>query len=225
MPPIKVALIGLSASATGVGWAAVAHLPYLRKSTKYQIVALCNSSIAAAQAAIKAYDLSPTTKAYGSPADLAADPGVDLVVSSVRVDHHAETLLPAVKAGKAVFCEWPLGSSLTQAEDMAREAREKGVRTLVGLQGRVAPVVVLVKEVVESGKIGKVLSSTAVGAGDGFIGHLPTPANVEYMGRREVGGNFGTILFGHSKFIIFFLIWFLALASPFELVQCLAPSL
>lgn len=73
MPPIRVGIIGLSAGAK-TSWASTAHLPYLQTSRgKYAIVALCNSSVSAAQSAIKAYGLPDSTKAYGDPKDLASD--------------------------------------------------------------------------------------------------------------------------------------------------------
>ena len=70
--PIRVGFIGLNAGypngiRTGVNWAANAHLPYLKWSSKYEIVALQNSSVARAEEAIKHYELPVTTKAYGTP--------------------------------------------------------------------------------------------------------------------------------------------------------------
>jgi hypothetical protein len=71
MPPIRVGLIGLSGASPekyeGTSWTAMAHLPYLRASPDYKIVALLNSSVESAQAAIKKYDLPGETKAYGDP--------------------------------------------------------------------------------------------------------------------------------------------------------------
>lgn len=69
---IRVGLIGLNAphttTPTGTNWAADAHLPYLQKSTGYEIVALQNSSAERASKAIKAYGLDPAkVKAYGTP--------------------------------------------------------------------------------------------------------------------------------------------------------------
>ena len=72
MAPLRIGMIGLSASAT-TSWAANAHLPYLKATQKYAITALCNSSVAAAKSAIKAFDLPAGTKAYGNPNDLADD--------------------------------------------------------------------------------------------------------------------------------------------------------
>ena len=159
MSLIRVGFIGLSASGS---WAAGSHYPYLKDSTKFRIVALCNSSKEAAQAAKEKYNLPATTKTYDSPADLAADPDIDLVVCSVRVDKHYETLKPCVEAGKDCFVEWPLASNLQDAQELARLSKEKGCRTMVGLQARQSPVVKTVKNLVDSGKVGKVLSSTVV---------------------------------------------------------------
>lgn len=69
--PIRVGLIGLNApypgEATGTSWAAFAHVPYLKSSPKYEIVALQNSSVARAQEAIQHYGLPATTRPYGNP--------------------------------------------------------------------------------------------------------------------------------------------------------------
>ena len=76
MSPIRVGMIGLSARAK-TSWASNAHLPYLQASNgKYVITALCNSSVSAAKSAIEAYHLSASTKAYGTPEELANDPEV-----------------------------------------------------------------------------------------------------------------------------------------------------
>lgn len=200
MAPIRTAIIGLSASAI-TSWAANAHLPYLLSPlgrSKYQIVALLNSSVPAAQAAISAFKLPPDTKAYGSPADLAADPDVDLVVCCVRVDLHYETIKPSIEAGKDVFVEWPLAQNTKVAGELAQLVQEKGGRSMIGLQGRLAPPVVKIKELIGSGRIGKVLSVEARAFG-GTNDAVSVPRGLEYFLRKEVGGNIYTILFAHCK--------------------------
>lgn len=119
------------------------------------------------------------------------------MICSVRVDRHLETISPSLKAGKDVYVEWPLGKSLSEAEQLLKLKNEAGVKkAVVGLQARQAPIVKKVKQLVDSGKIGKVLSSTWAGyAGNGGES---TPQAVEYIGRREVGGNLVTIHFGHA---------------------------
>ena len=61
--PIKVGIIGLSHP---IGFGAVAHLPYLKQSSKYKIVAVANSSVESAQKAIENYGLPKDTKSYGN---------------------------------------------------------------------------------------------------------------------------------------------------------------
>jgi predicted dehydrogenase len=198
---IRLALIGLSASAT-TAWASRAHLPYLlseRGRAKYEIVALLNSSEAAARAAIAAYNLpAETTRAYGDPAELAADKDVDLVVCTTRVDKHFETVVESVRAGKDAFVEWPLGTGGEQARELARVAREKGVTTVVGAQGLRAPVAVKVREVLEAGRIGKVVSSE-VRAFGGSVEAGSFPEGLAYFAERKVGGNVYTIGFAHRE--------------------------
>jgi predicted dehydrogenase len=75
MSPIRVGLIGLSGAPPdeyeGVSWTPNAHLPYLKASPDYEIVALLNSSVESAKAAIDRYELPPSTKAYMKPEGLS----------------------------------------------------------------------------------------------------------------------------------------------------------
>jgi predicted dehydrogenase len=199
--PIRIGIIGLG-KATGNMvpglWAGKAHLPYLLASPKYQVVAVCNSSIESAQATIEFHQLGTDVKPYGSPEDIANDPEVDMIVLSVRVGMHYVLAKPVLIAGKDVFVEWPLGASTAEAEELTKLAESKGVKTIVGLQARASPIVVKIRELIQSGKIGKVLSSTVVGS---FVG-LPVgtwPAGAEYYLDINSGGNSFTIHFGHCN--------------------------
>ena len=193
MAPIRVGIIGLSATSS---WAVQAHLPYLQKSSKYEIVGVCNSSVKSSEAAIKAHNLSNTTKAYGSVADLSANPDVDLVVCAVRVDRHYECLKPAIAAGKDCFVEWPLASNLEQATELLQLADARGVKTIVGLQGQAGPLVKRVKElVVNEQAIGRVLSSS-INLATGIATDV-TYEGYEYLNDVELGGNMLVIPFGH----------------------------
>lgn len=200
MAPIRVAIVGLSASAK-VKWAGDAHLPYLispRGRSKYELVALCNSSKEAAEAAVKHFNLPASTKTYGSPVDLAADPDIDLVAVSTRVDVHYGTVKPSIEAGKAVFVEWPLAENFARARELTDLAKEHGVKTMVGVQGRVSPVPLKVQEVIESGALGKILSSD-VRTYQSLLPRAGLPESLTYFADRKVGGNNITIAFAHSK--------------------------
>ncbi|KAF2713024.1 putative oxidoreductase [Pleomassaria siparia CBS 279.74] len=193
--PLRTAFIGLSSS----GWASIAHLPALRSALggeKFSIMALLNSSVPAAGASIGHHNLPASTRAYGSPEDLAADPDIDLVICNTRVDKHFETILPSVKAGKNVYVEWPIASNTTDIDTLVAAARKSGSRVAVGLQNRWAPQVFKLEELLHGGKLGKVLSSdlrVIGGTDDREI--LVTKG--KYFAQREIGGNVIVINFGH----------------------------
>lgn len=196
MAPIRVAIIGLSASAT-TSWAAEGHLPYLllpRAKKHYEIVALLNSSVQAAEAARDHFGLPSSVRAHGDPAALAADERVDLVVCCTRVDTHAAVVRPSLEAGKAVFVEWPTASGYASALTLA--GLPGSARSVVGLQGRVCPPVLKLKDLIRSGRVGRVLSSEA----RVFANILRRDALSEglaYFADRSVGGSPLTITYGH----------------------------
>ncbi|KAF4340836.1 transcription co-repressor GAL80 [Fusarium beomiforme] len=198
MAPIRTAIVGLSSSAK-TSWASRTHLQYLTSPhgrSKYQIVALQNSSVEAAKNAISHYNLPPETKAYGTAEDLAADKDVELVVVATRVDVHHSSALPSAKAGKNLFVEWPLAQDAKHARELVDAAKESGVRTIVGLQGRFAPPIKKLREIVKEGRIGKVVSAELYAAG-GTNDREILPTSLEYFTQRAVGGNIFTIGLGH----------------------------
>jgi predicted dehydrogenase len=170
-------------------------LPYIEKSPLYNITALQNSSKASAEAAAKHYSLS-SVGTYDNPASIAQDPDVDIVAVSVNVPEHYDLTKPALEAGKDVFVEWPLARNAKDAEELAALARSKGVRTLVGLQARQNPAVIKAKEIVESGKLGKIIGTTLFGRGLMFA--ETSSQDVLYSVKVENGANLTTIPFGHA---------------------------
>src|SRR5207302_6925613 len=73
--------------------------------------------------------------------DMAARPAVDLLVVCVRVPGHHELVMAGLQAGKSVCCEWPLGKNLAEAQEMAALARQRSLKSIVGLQGRSDPTI------------------------------------------------------------------------------------
>src|SRR5207237_7246943 len=105
--------------------------------------------------------------------ELVIQPDIDVVVVTVKVPHHRELVSVALAAGKAVYCEWPVGRDLEDARAMATLAAKQGVRTVAGLQARQAPAIEFVQQLLRDGYVGEVLSTTLVGlsiTGD-VVGH------------------------------------------------------
>src|SRR5438876_10445032 len=186
---LGVGIIGVSPVR---GWAATAHIPALRALPNYEIRALSAHSAESAGAAGEVFGVSAV---FSDHEQLVTQPDIDVVAVTVKVPHHRELVSAALAAGKAVYCEWPLGRDLDDARAMAMLAAEQGVRTVVGLQARQAPAIEFVRELLGDEYVGEVLSTTMVG--------LSVPGDVvvrpnAYMLDETNGANVLTIAVGHS---------------------------
>lgn len=152
---LRVGIVG--ADAKGQGWAPLAHFPALRALPEFQIAALCTSREETARAAAERYGVP---RAYADYREMFASPDIDLVSCVVRAPNHHQVVMAALLAGKPVYCEWPLGVSTAQAEEMAALARAKGVPTAIGLQARCDPTLRYVRDLVAQGFVGDVLAVT-----------------------------------------------------------------
>src|SRR5256884_255306 len=174
------------------GWAATAHIPALRALPNYEIRALSARSAESARAAGEVFGVSAV---FSDHEQMVTQPDIDVVAVTVKVPHHRELVSAALAAGKAVYCEWPLGRDLDDARAMAALAAKQGVRTVVGLQARQAPAIEFVQELLRDGYVGEVLSTTMVG--------LSIPGDVigqpnAYMPDQANGANVLPIAVGHS---------------------------
>src|SRR3954452_3671314 len=190
---LGVGIIGVSPSR---GWAATAHIPALRALPSYEIRALSGSNAESAREAGEAFGIAA---AFSDHERLVALPDIDVVAVTVKVPHHRELVSAALAAGKAVYCEWPLGRDLEDARAMAALAAEQGVRTAVGVQARQAPAIEFVQELLSEGYVGEILSTTMVG--------LSVPGDVvgqpnAYMLDKANGANPLTVPAGHSLDIL-----------------------
>jgi predicted dehydrogenase len=174
------------------GWAAAAHIPALRALPNYEIRALSAHSSESARAAGEAFGVSAV---FSDHEQMVAQADVDVVAVTVKVPHHRELVSAALAAGKAVYCEWPLGRDLDDARAMAALAAKQGVRTVVGLQARQAPAIEFVQALLADGYVGEVLSTSMVGLS--VPGDVVVQANA-YMLDQANGANVVTIALGHS---------------------------
>lgn len=199
MAPIRICMIGLSASAKS-SWLVEGHLPYLlsaRGREKYSITALCNASLEAAEEAVQHFGLSSHTKTFDNPETVAFDSEIDLVVVDNRVDVHPAAI-PSLRAGKNVWIEWPLAENVDRAADLADVANNSGSRTVIGLQGRYSPVVQKIRQIIACGEIGRVVSSD-VRTLRSVFSPKGLPESLRYFTDIRLGANLITVVFGHGK--------------------------
>lgn len=88
-----------------------------------------------------------------------ADDAVDAVYISTTNEKHRPQALAAIAAGKHVLCEKPLAMTLSDATGMVRAAADKGVVFATNHHLRNAGSHLAIRELIQSGRIGKVLSA------------------------------------------------------------------
>src|SRR5437763_3849514 len=188
---IRVGIIGANPDR---GWAAEAHIPVLKSlSDDFEITALSTSRRESADAASRLFGVPV---AFDNHKDLVNRADVDVVAVTVKVPYHLELATAALDAGKAVYCEWPHGNGLKEAETLAALAKKKGVLAVAGLQARSAPSVAYVRDLIRQGYVGEVLSTTLLGSGMGW-GPTVEPFNV-YLNDKKNGATMLSIALGHA---------------------------
>ncbi len=186
---IRVGIIGANVSR---GWGSSAHVPALLALPDYELAAVCTAHRETAKEAAKAFG---ARLAFDDHREMVNHPDIDLVTVAVRVPFHHELTMDALRAGKHVFTEWPLGATLEEAREMADLARRQGVRTMVGLQGRCSPAYLRLKELIDEGFVGEVLSCHLSQFGAGGLERTPDRL---WSADRSAGVGTLTISFGHA---------------------------
>lgn len=181
MARIGVGIIGVQPDRS---WAAVAHIPALRAlADDYEIVALSTTRQESADAAAERYGVP---NAFDSAEKLVACTGVDLVAVTVKVPAHLDLVETAIKAGKHVYCEWPLGNGIAEARRMADLARSSGVTAVCGMQARFSPVLAYVRDLVKQGYVGDLLSATVIARVTGWGAFVEPPSAYTFDAHDQV---------------------------------------
>ncbi|MEQ1772964.1 MAG: Gfo/Idh/MocA family oxidoreductase [Burkholderiales bacterium] len=129
--------------------------------------------------------------AYTNYDDLLRNPDVTVVAIHTPNAQHAEQAIAAARAGKHVFCDKPMATSVADAERIVRECDKAGVKLSVNFHNRYMPCFIETRRIVDSGEIGKVMmvqleasagpaaaSVAASWRGDAALAGLGTSMNV-----------------------------------------------
>jgi predicted dehydrogenase len=114
---------------------------------------------------------------------------------------HAPIAIAAAKAGKIVFCEKPLATSMTEAEEMARTARS--LSNLVWFNYRRIPAVVLAKRIIDEGRLGEIFHYRALYLNQSGID--PSKATTWRYRHNEAGSGASGDLLSHCLEMAFYL--------------------
>jgi len=189
---IRVGIVGATVTRGGSGWGANAHVPALRALPEYELKAVCTAHADTAKASAEAFGAE---LAFDNFEAMLANPDIDLVVVCVRVPGHHVLVMQALEAGKNVFCEWPLGANLAEAQEMASLANASSLRTAVGLQAQSDPSLLYVRELIRDGYVGEVQAVNFVSTSQAVT---ERGAGRIWQGDRRNGANTLTIAGGHA---------------------------
>ena len=96
--------------------------------------------------------------AYGSYEELVADPYVDAIYVATPHPAHYDNVILALNAGKPVLCEKPFAVNAKQAQAMVDAATRNSVALMEAMWARFLPHYAKVREIVDSGVLGPILS-------------------------------------------------------------------
>jgi predicted dehydrogenase len=185
---IRVGIVGANSKAS---WAKVSHIPAINGLPGLVLAAVATRNEQSAREAAEAFGAE---RWFSDPFAMIDDDRTDIITVSVKVPEHRELVLAALEAGKAVYCEAPLGRTVAEAEEMAGEVGS--LHTAIGLQGRLNPAVRRAAQLLSSGKIGRPLNARIVSTNIGFSPELPS--SYDYFNKTSSGANLLTINGGHT---------------------------
>ncbi|HLV01169.1 MAG TPA: Gfo/Idh/MocA family oxidoreductase [Acidobacteriota bacterium] len=81
---------------------------------------------------------------------------IDVVDICTPGDSHRDIAVAAAAAGKIVFCEKPLANTLAEAEEMYKAVKKAGVLHMICHNYRKVPAVLLARQMIAEGKLGKI---------------------------------------------------------------------
>ena len=157
-----------------------------------ELTAVCTTRADSAEAARRAWG---ARLAFDDWRKMVASPEIEAVAVVVRVPSHYQPTKAALEAGKHVYCEWPLGRTTAEAVELTALAEARGLVTAIGLQARVNPAVMHLKELLEAGFVGEVMAVHVSLLRDGV---LTRPPHRTWQRDAELGANTLTIANGHT---------------------------
>jgi predicted dehydrogenase len=130
------------------------HIPECVANPDSKLVALMDPARERVEALGTKYGVNTYTDYH----EMLSSSEVDAVVVATPNSTHAPISLEALHAGKHVLCEKPMATTRQDAAAMVKAAEKSAQYLMIGLNQRLMPPHVRAKEILASGKLGKVLS-------------------------------------------------------------------
>jgi 1,5-anhydro-D-fructose reductase (1,5-anhydro-D-mannitol-forming) len=128
-------------------------LPAINAHAGNQLVGVVSRDRERAEAFAKRFKAA---RAYTSYDELLRNPEVTVVAIHTPNSQHAAQAIAAARAGKHVFCDKPMATSVAEAERVVRECEKAGVKLGVNFHNRSMPSFIETRGLIASGAIGEV---------------------------------------------------------------------
>jgi xylose dehydrogenase (NAD/NADP) len=169
-----------------MGTAGIAHrafIPALRQTQRGELVAVASRERARAEAFAQEHDIPTIFEDYTS---MLESDGIDAVYIPLPSSLHAEWTIAAAEHGKHVFCEKPLAVSPAEAQKMVDACQKAGVVLFEAFVFLYHPRTLRLREVLDSGRIGKLVQVNAHHAANIFA--LPGIEESIILSKKLAGG-------------------------------------
>ncbi len=142
----------------GLGWASSDFVaPAMINSPGSEIVACLGSTPEKSKAFAERFNV---TRTHADLPALMNDPGIDAVYIALPNAMHHEAVLAGARAKKHMLCEKPFAIHAAEAREMADACRKAGVILRIAHQIRMDTAVTRAREIVQSGRLGKIVEMT-----------------------------------------------------------------
>merc|ERR1719393_799924 len=139
----------------GAGRIGIVHLEALSKCENAKAVIISNPTVSKAEAAANKFKLDAFS---GDAMEVINHPDVEAVWICSPSQFHADQIKACAAAGKHVFCEKPIATSVAETVEAINACNEAGVQLMTALQRRFDPNFLRVKQAITSGEIGEVVT-------------------------------------------------------------------
>ncbi len=145
--PVRIAMIGAGSVSD------YHHMPGIRLDPRATLAAVCDANPRLVRERAEQWQVERFSQDYR---EICASDAIDAVIIATPNNVHLPIALEAIKHGKHVMCEKPLGLSVPQAKEMYLAACRAGVVHMTAFTYRFAPSLKYMHALIQNGELGEI---------------------------------------------------------------------
>ena len=142
----------------GLGWFGEVHADNLAEMPDIELAGLCTRR---PERLNEIADRLDVDRRYTDYREMLRDPEIDVVSITTHIYDHCQIAIDALRSGKHVLLEKPMAPTVAECDQIIKAAEEASGLFMVGHICRFDPRVVMAKEAIEQGRIGRIISMHA----------------------------------------------------------------